>query len=453
MTGLRKGWWPVFAFVYPLFVWPEPFIGTIGHNYIPYQYFTLFFVIGGVLLIQPYLKEKGRTEGRYFLFRHSAVVLVLVFGGWLLVASLAAEHPTISLTGALGGPFESALSTLLLLGVYILAYFSVQADKTVGRYIVYAVVASGSLLAVLGLLEVVIHTGLLFPYDAVDVPSVTFPQRGHLAGFFALSVGVSLGLFRRGGKFFLLAVFVGSLGAGLAINRAFLVALLGTLLLLLRKPKLFVLAAPLSVVGFAAGGVITKALTPTNERTVTSSVAATARFDYWQIALDGIAARPVFGWGAGQFHYFWHEVASPETLKAWWLHEKFVELESVVDNSDFDPLFSIKDANGASSLMALDGWKAHNQYLDIALMWGLVGLALYLGILWTALQGLKHNVAAAYGVLAYHLFLLFWFVPLQVLGVLWLLLAVAAGEARSARRSLEPQTSLPLPLRPTETPI
>ncbi len=443
MTALRKGWWPVFAFVYPLFFWPEPFVGTIGHNYIPYQYFTLFFVVGGVFLIQPYLREKRRNESRYFL-RQPAVVLALAFGGWLLAASLVAEHPTISLTGALGGPFESALSTLLLLAVYVLAYLFVQADRAVGQYVVHAVVASGSLLAVLGLLEVVIHTGLLFPYDATAVPIVTFPQRGHLAGFFALSAGACLGLFFRGKRFFLLPLVLVSLGAGLAINRAFLVALLGTLLLLLRKPKLFVLAATLSVVGFAAGGVITKALTPTNERTVTSSVAATARFDFWQIALNGIAARPVFGWGAGQFHYFWHEVASPETLKNWWLHEKFVELESVVDNSDFDPLFSIRDANGASSLMALDGWKAHNQYLDIALMWGVVGLALYLGILWLAVTGVRYDLPASYGVLGYGLFLLFWFVPLQVLGVHWLLLAVAASGAYSARRSLEPQTS-PLP--------
>jgi hypothetical protein len=56
------------------------------------------------------------------------------------------------------------------------------------------------------------------------------------------------------------------------------------------------------------------------------------------------------------------------------------------------------------TVLGLHSFRAHNGFLEVALKWGLLGLALYLSLLLLALRGLPDLNPGATGLLALHVF-------------------------------------------------
>ncbi len=81
--------------------------------------------------------------------------------------------------------------------------------------------------------------------------------------------------------------------------------------------------------------------------------------------------------------------------------------------------------------MPIVGWHSHNQFLEIGLMSGLVGLALYVAMLLFGLRGVFQGNPLSLGLLTYFVFLQLWFVIPETRGLLWVVWAAAI--ASSAR--------------------
>ncbi|RTI54480.1 hypothetical protein CSW14_07235 [Thermus scotoductus] len=97
------------------------------------------------------------------------------------------------------------------------------------------------------------------------------------------------------------------------------------------------------------------------------------------------------------------------------------------------PVFLIRDREGQVRLLAVQGFKAHNEFLDQALLFGLPGAFLWLLLYLLALRQTWATPLGG-GLLAYFGFLLFWYAVFYALGVLWVLLGLAATQKTPLRR-------------------
>ncbi|HKI58557.1 MAG TPA: O-antigen ligase family protein [Trueperaceae bacterium] len=425
---LRTWWWPVFVFLYPLLA--APWSTSSAAPFQAHAYPTLLFLAGGVILE---LKARGWPSfaelGTAFLRvrRHPVVILALLFGVWVVVAALFSPSPALALTGSLVYGSDGALWELALVAVFVLVYLETLRVPAMGRRIAIAAVAAGLVLTVLALLEVVLHHALIVNVPESALPIVTFPQKGHLAGMLALAGGVAMGLWPN--------VLVAGIafGIGLTLNRSAGLALLAAALVpLLRGRKGLrgaAVIAVLAVAGLVAGGVFVKGIS-TPHKQVASVGSLDSRLYHYRAALNGIAARPVFGWGGGNFDLVWPNYLSRANLarfaRAEWGYPKLIDVHA---GGYGLPVLYVQDAQG-KKVMAQDvAFKAHDEPLDAALMWGVVGAVLYLLLLLLGLRGLRRGDALAWGLATYYVFLLLWFVIPETQGLLWAMLgAAAAGE-------------------------
>lgn len=176
-------------------------------------------------------------------------------------------------------------------------------------------------------------------------------------------------------------------------------------------------------------------LNPEGERQLSSSTTAQTRYYIWKAALGGILERPVTGWGAGQFDMVWPRFLSKEEL------DKYAQREwgdkrvrEVFLTPRASPVLLVVQADGTTAIKGVSIWKAHNQFLDIALLRGLVGLFCYLGLFLVCFRALGKFPPLAMGLFVYHAFLLLWFAPFHIEGTLWTVLGSACATGSLAGR-------------------
>lgn len=434
MVRLAEYWWPAYVFVSPLLFWPwDP---SRLHLQAVHAYATALFLVGGLLigavrrpeqrlvdLLQ--LKRIGGLKG------HPVVLVALLFAAWILVATVFSPKPIVALTGSILWGSDGALWQAVYVGVFLSLYSVASRDPAVRSRIAIALVASACILAVLAGIEVVLHQPLFYRDIARSaLPMTTFPQKGHLAGMFALGGGVAIGLWSVVGAFLL------SAGIGLAVNRSAAGALLLTtfglgVLAWRRKVAIVGLAV---LLGLVAGWGIVR-IQPEHHKQVASTHSFDSRLYYWKDALHGIAARPLAGWGGGVFELYWTHYLSRSDLGRFAASEwGFPKLLSAAQVPGSYPVFVAEERSGTRVQFSLSGFKVHDQVLEAALMWGIVGLALYL-VLWLfALRGLTRGDPLALGLLAYAVFLLLWFVIPETRGIVWAVMgAASAATWRSSR--------------------
>ena len=137
----------------------------------------------------------------------------------------------------------------------------------------------------------------------------------------------------------------------------------------------------------------------------------------WRSALRGIAARPLVGWGGGVFEEHWTEYLSMDELSRYVQEEFSVgPLLTVTRSPGGYPILLVRQPPGMTSrvrVMPIVGWHSHNQFLEIGLMFGLVGLALYVAMLLFGLRGVFQGNPLSLGLLTYFVFLQLWFVILR----------------------------------------
>lgn len=441
MQTLRNWWWPVFVFVYPLLVWPgRP---ELGAAFIVHAYFTVAFIAIGLVLefLEPDWRSLSlRRALTGALRRHPPVVLAVVFGAWVVATSFFALDVPIALTGSLVGLGDGAMWMIAMVAVFVLVYVRTLHTPRVGRLIAFAVVASGLVLTAGALLEVLLRHGLAFNLPVTDLPMVSFPQKGHLSGMIALAGGVAVGLAPA------VVVSLLGLGIGLCLNRTAAFALLiGTLTPLLRGRRFrraTAITAVLVLAGVAVGIVVSKKLTDST-KVVDSAHTLESRTFYYRSAIRGIASRPILGWGGGNFEFAWPSFLSADELNRFGQMEwGFQEVFSAKVSRSGPPVLSIRDRTGKLAFSVVRTFKAHDQVLEAALMWGIPGALLYLSLFALGLRGVRRGEPLAIGILVYGVFTLLWFVIPQTQGLLWVMLAASIALQRATSQSPDPATQV-----------
>lgn len=424
MNFLRRWWWPLFTFLYPFLFYPT-LNRDLRWDYAVHAAFTAFFlVVGAFLEALAHPKARLHHFPRLFswLWRRPVLLLAWLYALWALLASYFAVSPAFALTGSPEGLGDGALWVLLLVGIATLVALRAEEDPEVMPLVLKALLLSGGLLTLLALVEVVSKRALIGVFSPAELPMVSFASKGHLAGFLGLALGAALGASR--GVFVLLLAF----GVGLTYNRASLVGLLLAFLPTWAKegPRtlwLFLLA----LLGLFLGLGTTRLSATGGEKPLESPSSLEQRYYGWKAALRGIAERPLFGFGASGFHYRWPLYLEEDELKhflkiMWGAEEVF----SKGVNGQGMPVFGIRDREGQARLLVVDSFKAHNEFLDQALLYGLPGALLWLFLYLLAIQRAWATPVGA-ALLAYFGFLLFWYAIFYAAGVLWVLLGLAAS--------------------------
>ena len=430
MNLLRRWWWPLFAFLYPLVVWP--FGASHAGVVLAKHYFACFFLLGGLFLELTAYPQVHFAHLRYlprFLRAHPPLLLGLFLALWMGLATVLSPEPQVALTGSVVDYSDGLVWGLMMVGVFALGYLRSLFDPELGRRVALGLLGGAGVLALGALAEVALHRGLYYSTDPGNLPMVTFPGKGHLAGYFALGFGVAAGFFAQrrnaasGALLLLMAVAL-----GLTFNRAGILALLGVglaVLLWRRQAGVWVLVLGLLGVGMGWGTV--RLLNPQGERTeLASGHTFFTRLYYWKAALGGIAARPLFGWGGGVFEHRWPAYLSHLELEQFVQSEfgkKGTTLLEVSNAPGGDPVFLLRHSDGVLEQMRIYLFRAHNGLLEYALKWGLPWVIPYLWLLFLCLRWLPGIHPPSLGLLGAWIFFLFWFPTPGIEGALWVLMA------------------------------
>ncbi len=446
VESLLAWWWAAFAFLYPFVVWPgHPAHASVAQAK---QYFTLFFVlIGGVLELAVWRRPPGPLRLRKALPAHPPVVFWGLLFLWQALATAFSPDLDVALTGSLYDYADGFAWEALLGGTFLLAYRRFLLDPEAARRATWGLGAGSALLALLASVEVLTGRGVYYASAGPsDLPVVTFPGKGHLATHFVLAFGVVVGLWAEESalrpaslkaRVLLPALtFLNSLAFALTLKRAGVLALAAVIAIaLLHRKRLGFPVLFLALLGTGLGWTLVGSHRPEGSRELGDPATLHTRLYYWEVALKGIAERPLWGWGGGVFEHYWPKFLPRERLEAF-LREEMAWEGKLVDVYTFpgsQPFFLFDQGGGKGTLAMVDGFRVHNQFLEVALKWGVPALVFYLLLLVEALKGLRSLRPEALGLFALHLFFLFWFsLPVHE-GPMWLLMAGAVAWAQRAR--------------------
>lgn len=447
LKRLHEWWWPGFVFIYPL-LWSPWTPGRQG-AYAIHIWFAVGALLGAVALS---LRLDARSRLRD-IFRRTLksmvrlpALLTLGFAGWAWVAAALSPDPGIALTGSLTESSNGAYEFLILGGIFLLVYGQVRHESGVARRIAWAVALSGLVLAGLAVLEALtLHGAIQGGIAVTDLPMVNFPGKGHLAGMLALSAGIAIA---HAAPWLVLLL---ATGIGLTLNRASMIAMLPGLLFVKprRIPRMAVIALTV-VVGLGLGIMLAQRpqMHPTKE--VASGSSLVSRSFLYRAAIRGILARPVVGWGGGVFELHWTDYLSRAELSKYVEHHfRWGPVLKVFRSPGGYPVLLVSDWTGTNGQTSKVGivpftiWHSHNQFLEVGLQAGIVGMVLYLWLLYLGLRGLRNGNPLSLGLLAYFLFLQFWFVIPETRSVLWVVwaAAVATSEPASAMTAAATESS------------
>ncbi|MCS7069197.1 MAG: hypothetical protein NZN28_11285 [Meiothermus sp.] len=435
---LHQWWWPIYTAIYVLLFYPTFLINpganlsnVLSESYSIRANATLLFLAVGLILEwaeHPKLRFRDARHLLRALRQHPVVVLALLYGLWSLVTAFFALEPIAALLGSFFGSGDGALFALAMVGVFLLVYLQTLRDPALPSRLAWSVVVSGIVMALLALIEIVSRQGVFYPIHVASLPMVTFPQKGHLAGFFVLVAGILLGFLRQRSWIGLSALLVVSTALGTTFNRAALLALgVGVLLLAGKWRQMFVTGLVICL-GLSAGWLLVRTLNSEGERQLINNTTAQTRLYMWKAAVRGILERPLTGWGAGQFDTVWPRFLSRDEL------DKYAQMEWGVKRvrdvflaPRASPVLLVELADGKVAIQGISVWKAHNQFLDIGLLRGLVGLSFYLALFWYVIRSVSKFPPLAMGLIAYHAFLFLWFAPFHIEGTLWAVLGGACA--------------------------
>ena len=432
MKFLLKWWWPSYALLFPLILLPSASTGFASDFTLRFL-LNLIAIFGGFfleLLAHPAAKLSDVKAVPKFLKNHPAIILALLYGSWVFASGFFSSNPERALTGT------SNSMTLLPIGVgssvweisfvfvFILIYLRVLNDLTVRDLILKSILLSCSVISVLAITETITKHSIFTGVDNVEgqLPFVTFPGRGHLAGFLCIGLGLA-NYFLNKDKIYQIPVYLICCAIGATQNRSSLIALIAILVvLMLSQIKVRFWIAAFSLTAFGAGYLLSQEVLYKDQNIVfrTQGNLSSGRSILWQSALNGIAKKPVFGWGGEVFQSYWADNLTKAELQEFFRLSGFGG-EYVEHLNGF---FILRDKNQKLVYKTMIIWYAHNGFLDKSLSYGIVGSLLYLALLLYASR-VSWGVGVAMGVIAYQVFLLAWFPTESAHGSYWSLLAVA----------------------------
>lgn len=445
IARVRDWWWAGFAFLYPLLI--VPWSTSRSTSYVVHTVYEVGAILGAVVLglalerskhnrslVRPLAKALLRPPG----------LIVLVYASWAWVSAALSPDSSIALTGSLSEASNGAYEPLILLAIFAMVHAQVRADLLVARRIAWAAVASGLVLVLLAMVEVLAMHSVVQPGMPLNgLPAATLPGKGHLGGMIALATGIALGS-GLGWVAMVLAT-----GIGLTLNRASMIAIIpATFLTRPTKLRRLTSLSVAVVVGLGLGVLLGQRPEINANKDITSRSSLTSRSYLFLAAMRGIAARPVLGWGGGVFELRWTDYLSRKELSEYVEHTwGWGPVLKVIRSPGGYPVLLVSNwvaPDGTTvrvGTASFDAWHSHNQFLEIALRHGLVALALYVWLLILGLRGLRNGNPLSLGLLAYFVFLQLWFVIPETRGVMWVIWAAAI--ATSERTLRKPHTHGP----------
>lgn len=440
MKFFERWWWPAFIPVYALWVFPIP--GLLdGGSPSKIAVATLWLAVGLIInwVAYPTLRLSDIIHLPRALLKHPPVLVALLFGIWTLIASSFSDYPGISYSGTLNGLSDGAVWNCALCLVFVCVYIHTARDPDLKRRMALSLVASASLMVVLSGIEIVTGKGLFYNVaSAASLPVVGFYGRGHLMGILALAAGAALALWFTGAKWALAPVSALAALIGYSFHRAPWLAILPVIPLGWWVTKRFSITfvAGLVVASSIALGIFAGTQARTGvARDLGSDNTLSTRGLLWKAAVSGIAQRPLTGWGGGQFQYEFYRFWSVPERKTFFKLEFGTVYLGVIGEGKINPIFKITDARGNRTNTLISLWKAHNQLLDVGIMWGLPGLILYILLVLYSLRGVFRLEPLAVGLLVYQFFLVSWYVIQDSEGIFFVLMGASAVFIKQAQAS------------------
>jgi O-antigen ligase len=427
---LERYWWPTIVLIYPLanIFFLIPAIHLLGLNSAR-NILTVTALIGGALFEWVAHPELSFSDIRHLpraLWKHPVLLAGFALAVWVIVSSFLSDDPAVALTGALSDGSDSAISYVALVGLMTFSYLYYQRNPRDIPILYDFVVASGIIVAVLALFEVFTQRSIMFPgsIKASDLPLVTFEGHGHLAGYLALVFGGVVTMwFRRNWQVLPVMVLL-VIAMSVSFNRASMVAALIVTLLGWRTPKLVVVAMSVVIGGYFVGQKIIQVQQTGQTRAISDGTSSETRKYLWKAGLAGIASRPITGYGGALFSREWYKKLTFKELKTYLKLELGWDLIVVLDKSKITPLYDTVQSNGNRTLATLNVVKIHSQAFDVALMWGIIGLFLYLILFYYGINGFIGLRFSTTCLITYSVFLLTWYSSDQSNGAFFILVAV-----------------------------
>lgn len=441
---LQKNLWPIFVFLYPLVVLPWTLMPSRPGVVLAKMLLTGLFLFLGILIemqAHPHAHLRDLLHLPKHLRKDLPMALLLALALVMGLSSAFSPEPIVALTGSLSDFSDGLFFSLAMVGIALLVYLRAQKDSDLPRRLALGVLLGGAVLVALSIGEVVLGRSVFYPTAPQwALPVVTFPSKGHLAGYFALMAGVALGLRSSFG------LYLSAVGVGLTFNRAALLALaVLALLAFWRAPRHSLRVVFMLVLGLLSGMGMIRLAPAGAERSLTDPGTFFTRLYYWKAALGGIAARPFLGWGGGVFDFYWPNFLSKGELEAFLSKEFGYRGAHLVESSTgagTHPVFLLKlsQPKGTTDkqllLLKVSMFRAHNGFLEIALRWGIVGLILYLVLLSLSMHGLARLEPTCLGLLTLHIFFLFWFPIPEEEAIIWVLVGGGLSLARRSYRGI-----------------
>lgn len=438
MKFFERWWWPAFIPVYALWVFPIP--GLLdGGSPSKIAVATLWLLVGLTLNWVAYstLRLSDTVHLPRALLKHPPVLVALLFGIWTLIASSFADYPGISYSGTLYGLSDGAVWNCVLCLIFVCVYLQTARDPDLKKRMALSLIISASVMVILAVIEIVMQKGLLY-LDAPPsgLPLLGFYGRGHLMGILALAAGVGLALWFKGSRWALVSVAALSALIGYSFHRAPWLAILPAIPLGWWVTKRFstALIAGVIVAGSIAVGIFVGTQAKTGvARDLGSENTLSTRGLMWKAAVGGIVERPITGWGGGQFQYSFYKFWSVEERKTFFKLEFGTKYLSIIGEGGINPIFVTSEGRDKRSSRLIIFWKAHNQVLDMGVMWGFPGIFFYVLLVLYSLRGIIRLEPLSVGLLVYQFFLITWFAIQDSEGLLFALMGAAAVYIKEAQ--------------------
>ncbi len=431
VNRVQQWWWVTFLPIYVFWFIPIPYL--MGDTDLPNMWIAIIWMLVGLVLewfAHPNLRFSDIKRLPTALIKHPIVLLALLFAGWTLLVSLFSRYPGLSFTGTLHDSSDGALWTCVQMIILVLVYLQSIRDNSLPIRLGWAFVAVTGLLVCFAFAEYILGQGIfLVGMNPVALPVVTFLGRGHLMGTIAFGVGTALALWFHGKKWLGIPIFITSILLGIASHRAPWLSLLLVIPFCWWKTKNLVTTF-LAVLAIGVGvfvGIQVLQTSGVTVRAVESGTTLSTRSILWKAAIGGIQAKP-FGWGGAHFNHFFYQFLSEKEIKESLKLELGMTFIKVIGVGELNPLFTVMTADKKTTSIGILLWKAHNQVLDIGLMWGIPGLLIYIAIFFHALRGLGVLNPLSVGVLVYAIFLLTWFIPPNIEALVMVVLGAASAK-------------------------
>ncbi|PYE53572.1 O-antigen ligase [Deinococcus yavapaiensis KR-236] len=423
LIWLRDFLWPAFILLYPLLT---PNGGDFATSVtIHSTWAILCSLLGAIfeLLARPATQLRDIVLLPRWLWSHKPVLMAWLLGLWVIISSSQAQDRAAAFAGSGFDFTDSASWVLSLIAVFTLVYIRALADEKLKQRCVNALIVSTLILALGGIVEVVMGRGIFLNAGEQTnlLPIVNFPQKGHLAGWLVVGCAAALASRQRWALFAMLPI---ACTIALTGNRAALVAIglvaVATLIMHSQKRAQVVKVGAL-VLTFLLGMGVSRMHQGKETRQLQDTSSMSSRTMLWTAGGRGVMERPIFGWGGGQFYSHWTDQLTDGELKTFLrfeFNEKFAYRK--------DGMVYRVTQDGHVRPRIWIGWKAHNQILDFAIMYGLPGAAILVGLMVLALLNVRNlEVWAAFA--AYSVFMLLWFPIPWSEGALWALWGLASA--------------------------